>query len=280
MIFVSTWYVFYLLLNTDIKEYGIFFIIGLIGAMVASATGAGGGIFFIPAFSAMDLSFQQALATSFIIQCFGMTSGSISWLNSIKSANSACSLNKNDCHTLITKVILLAAPASILGALFGQYYFDRMDISYEKLFSLFSIAFAFILFATSKKQSKPTYKIHLHSREQFIIILASLLGGLITSLISIGIGEVIAFILILIGIDTMISIAIAVCLSSITVIVCAVNHIIFPGNIIWDIVIFAGPAAIIGGYVARLIAARLGARKLKMFYSIWILFTGVTMLAL
>ena len=63
-----------------LKNYYHFLILGLIGAIVANSTGAGGGIVFIPAFTALGVSGLSALGTSLAIQCFGMTAGALSWL--------------------------------------------------------------------------------------------------------------------------------------------------------------------------------------------------------
>ncbi len=69
---------FWLLFYTN--EYAPFSLLGLLGAIFANATGAGGGVVFIPAFQQLGVSEAQSVATSFAIQCFGMTMGSIVWL--------------------------------------------------------------------------------------------------------------------------------------------------------------------------------------------------------
>ncbi|MEI8600615.1 hypothetical protein P4S55_05730 [Shewanella sp. PP-Sp27a-2] len=57
------------------------FFLGITGAIFANSTGAGGGggVIFIPVFSSLSFSESQSVATSFMIQCFGMTAGAISW---------------------------------------------------------------------------------------------------------------------------------------------------------------------------------------------------------
>ncbi|MBX2849776.1 MAG: TSUP family transporter, partial [Acidiferrobacterales bacterium] len=60
-------------------SYWYFFILALFGAIVANATGAGGGVVFVPAFSILGIADQSIIATSFAIQCFGMTAGMIAW---------------------------------------------------------------------------------------------------------------------------------------------------------------------------------------------------------
>ena len=57
-----------------------FFFLGIGGAIAANSTGAGGGVVFVPSFDALGMAIDEVIATSFAIQCFGMSVGSISWL--------------------------------------------------------------------------------------------------------------------------------------------------------------------------------------------------------
>ena len=63
-----------------LNEFSGFMLLGITGAIAANSTGAGGGIVFVPSFQALGMEVPQVVATSFAIQCFGMTVGSISWL--------------------------------------------------------------------------------------------------------------------------------------------------------------------------------------------------------
>ena len=42
-------------------------------------TGAFGGVVFILLFNQLNFTEQQSIATSFAIQCFGMTAGAFTW---------------------------------------------------------------------------------------------------------------------------------------------------------------------------------------------------------
>ena len=66
-----------------VSDYGYFILLGVVGAIVANSTGAGGGIIFIPFFTALGLGVNESLGTSIVIQCFGMTAGAISWLRQV-----------------------------------------------------------------------------------------------------------------------------------------------------------------------------------------------------
>ena len=62
-----------------VKEFGLFSVLGVIGAIFANATGAGGGVVFVPFFNYLSFSAQSVVATSFAIQCCGMTAGALTW---------------------------------------------------------------------------------------------------------------------------------------------------------------------------------------------------------
>ena len=102
-------------------------------------------------------------------------------------------------------------------------------------------------------------------------------GGIITSWISVGAGEWIALLLFFLGYPTMISVCIAVCISSLSVLSGLSYHLLVADNIAWGVLLFAAPAALVGGSVARYLAERLGPIRLKIFFATWILATGLAM---
>ena len=62
-------------------EAWIFLPVGIFGAVVANSTGTGGGVVFVPAFAQLDIRPPQSIAMSFLIQSFGMSVGTLVWLN-------------------------------------------------------------------------------------------------------------------------------------------------------------------------------------------------------
>jgi uncharacterized membrane protein YfcA len=48
---------------------------------------------------------------------------------------------------------------------------------------------------------------------------------------------------------------------------------------LYELVLFAGPGAIIGGLLARKLALYLPVKTLKLFFASWIILTGSVMLA-
>jgi len=49
----------------DMADYVLFSFLGLLGAIFANTTGAGGGVVFIPMFNQLNFTESQSIATSF-----------------------------------------------------------------------------------------------------------------------------------------------------------------------------------------------------------------------
>jgi len=258
-----------------VTDYGYFFLLGIIGAIVANSTGAGGGIIFIPFFTALGLAGSETLGTSILIQCFGMTAGSISWL----TTSHIVKANSHHLNKLIYQLLIICGSASIFGVLVGQYFFIPEDSSLMVgIFKAFSIVFGMILLGIiffSHKQKHTQFD--LLTVDIFLLVITSFVGGLITAWISVGIGEVIAIVLILRRYPTMVAISMGVVMTAVSVLAAAYHHIAVIDSVNWSIILFAVPGAIIGGTFAYLLSERLGPMRLKAFFAIWIILTGFLM---
>lgn len=256
-------------------DYGYFSLVGLFGAIVANSTGAGGGIIFIPFFNAMGISDTQALGTSILIQCFGMTAGAISWL----TASHIAKTNSHHLNSLISQLLVICGVSSIAGILAGQYLLVLDNASMMVvIFKVFSIVFGLILLiiiSLSHKQKHTQFD--LIKLDKYLLIVVSFIGGLITAWISVGVGEIIAIVLILRRYPTMVAIAMGVIISSISVLTAAFHHIVILNSVNGSVLMFAVPGAIFGGTLAYLLSEKLGPTRLKIFFSIWIIITGLYM---
>ena len=253
------------------SRYWHFFLLGLAGAVAANSTGAGGGIVFIPAFTALGVDGIEALGTSIAIQCFGMTAGSISWLYSIHRGEHG----GKQVVSLTHRLLLFSGISAVAGMLCGQYLLPVPAIPVIIIFKYFSILFGLILlFVTLKINPHKHTRYHVHPPDILPLIATCFAGGVITSWISVGAGEWVALLLFFLGYPTMISVCIAVCISSLTVLGGISYHLFITNSISWNILLFAAPGALIGGSIARYLAERLGPTRLKIFFSTWILATG------
>jgi len=258
-----------------ISEYGFFFLLGLAGALVANSTGAGGGVIFIPFFAAIGFSSMESVATSMAIQCFGMTAGSVAWLNTIQKDPTpfACKL------PVIRTMLWVSGPCTLIGVLAGQYFIPKPDLEVAELFRWFSVIFGVLLFGYTWRNRflvvEETHNLHLPG--WLAIALVCFLGGIITSWISVGVGEVIALLLFFLGFAPALAVAIGVFTSSVSVLTGIVHHILVTHAISFEVLLFAGQAALIGGYIARHITRKLGSFYLKLFFASWIFLSGLFM---
>lgn len=264
--------VYFLVFNTN--EYAPFALLGMLGAIFANATGAGGGVVFIPAFQQLGISEVQSVATSFAIQCFGMTAGSIAWYKHSRR----CEFPD---WRLLPKLLGLTIPFSVLGIWLVYGLQAATPGSLSSFFAYFSIVIGLGLLLTNAF-AKPVSEDVCHSLikqqvsrfDALMLIVISLIGGVVTAWLSVGVGEFVAFYLILRGYRVTLAIATAVILSAVSV-WSGIGFHISQQTIYVDILMFAGPAAVVGAILARMLATRLPVVQLKLFFACWVLFAGM-----
>lgn len=258
-----------------ISDYFAFSLLGVTGAIFANSTGAGGGVVFIPMFNQLGFTEVQAVATSFGIQCFGMTAGAFTWCHHYRH-------EKIELHLWhsFTPIILLTTVFAVIG-LWCVYGLDiDSPASLHEVFSLFSIVLGLAILA-SVFLLKPGRE---HSSLQWFDCLALALigfgGGVITAWLSVGVGELVAIYLILRRFDVTMAVAAAVVISALVVWSAAFEHFWLNPNAYWQVLLFAGPGAVLGGVFAKTLVSWLSARKLKIFFACWVLIVGLVTLPL
>ena len=257
-----------------IASYAHFFLLGITGAIVANSTGTGGGVVFIPFFDLIRISPASALATSVLIQCFGMTIGGLSWLLVARAESTAPRWRH------LPSVLGVAVPPAALGMVVGLISTPPGAPALRLVFELFSIAVGLAIFVvtlrTASSHAEPSV---LTRADRCMIALVALVGGGVTALISVGVGELLALVLIFRRHSPLVAVAAGVCVSSTTCLAGA-PLLIAGGQAELGVLLFAAPAAMIGGSIAHALAAWLGPRRLKLFFSGWVMASGVAMWAL
>ncbi len=257
-----------------ILEYGNFFFIGLLGAVVANSTGSGGGVIFIPFFSALGLTHIQTLGTSILIQCFGMTAGSLSWLASMKNTSNPLG---REFH-LVKTILSIGIAPTIFGVLSAQFWVIEPVISMTAMFRIFSVVFGIALLVSALgPQKKDSARLSLQAYDQVALVAICFFGGMLVSWISIGVGEWVVVYLIFRRYPMMVAVCAGVCMSSVAVLSASFYHVFHLSSVVWEVIMFAAPAAVIGGVFAKYLAFQLGAGRLKIFFGAWILVTGLLM---
>lgn len=257
-----------------LTEYGGFAFLGVVGAIFANATGAGGGVVFIPFFNQLAFSSETSIATSFAIQCCGMTAGALTWWAFYRKQH-----RHSAEWTSISKVLLLTVPASVLGLLLVQFnpeVFSHVSApdNLHTGFGIFSILLAIAIFASIPILNSEKFNQHLAKADRYLLPLIALMGGGVTAWLSIGVGELLAVYLIIRRFNVAFAIASAVILSAFTVWAGIVFHIVHSQAIYWPVVLFAGAGAIIGGILAKHLVLYFSAKNLKIFFAAWIFILG------
>jgi uncharacterized membrane protein YfcA len=272
-----------------------FFPVGIMGAIIANATGTGGGVVFVPVFAALQdggimippellriasLKPEESVAVSFTIQCFGMSIGALTWAHAIFVKDSLAWDEKVSSQTLAALTFAPLAtgiPALLLTQAFVEVDGDQLIIWF-KFFSL-ALGVTLLIFTwVQRRQAAKDRKLWVSPGEIWVLMGLGILGGMVTALFSVGIGEFLAIYLILRQFPTKVAIAVAVWVS----VVCVIAGFwdgYFGGLVRLEIALIAVPGAIVGGFLAKGIASLLGSLWLKTLASIWIIASSVYLLA-
>ena len=255
----------------------LYFFMGIVAATIANSTGAGGGIVFLPVFIGLGFSPAESLATSITIQCFGMSSGALTWISFHNKEKILYPKQWKYFYFILT----VSALSSCLGVLITQRWMTQPPLDIELLFSLFSLFIGSIFLHRTLRLTKESHgRIHGFSISEVAgLIIVCFVGGIITRWLSIGVGEILLIYLIFLGIRTNVAIASAVCLSVVSVLTVLPYHI-SSDTISYDVLVYAAPGALIGGVIARSLATHLGAHRLKIAASSWIIISAIPLLVI
>ncbi len=262
-----------------IVDYVAFVFLGVLGAIFANSTGAGGGVVFVPFFNQLSLSSQTIVATSFAIQCCGMTAGALTWYRHYKHHHRA-----DPQWSMLSKGLSITVPFSVLGILIAQFALDHytgsIQASLHLYFGMFSIVLALAIYGSIPLMKRTSFVSFLYAVDAIALSIIAFSGGIVTAWLSVGVGELVAVYLILRGFNITFAIALAVILSAFSVWSAIVYHVFVSQAVYWHIVLFAGAGAILGGILAKHVVLLFSPMKLKMFFATWVLIMGIAGLPL
>ena len=269
--FVALW-VYGALQGVDMGPLSpLYLLLGIFGATFANLSGAGGGVVFVPIFQHLGLTEQQTVASSFGIQAFGMTTGAVVWCRYWWQGFRGS--DEWRCFLPIVGWCSLTTVAGIWSVYGGS---TGAPPSLYGAFKLFSIVLGVsLLLKVLLLKSGPDKRSRLDMLDYPAILLIGYFGGVITAWLSVGVGEVLVFYLIIRGFCTTMSVAAAVVVTVAAVWSGNVYHMGMTEQTVWAVVLFAGPGAILGGILARQIATRISAKLLKTVLAVWILIMGL-----
>lgn len=253
-----------LLLTLYALSYPIeFTIMGILGAIFANSTGAGGGVVFLPVFAQLGFDESQSIATSFGIQCFGMTAGAITWYRYYQQLTPEDQANWRAFYS----VVAVCSVCSIAGILTN---FGLQLQSFESTFTafrLFTLLLGLCIASSLLLRPNGSRKQRLNAIDWLVLIVITYCGGILTGWLSVAVGEIIAFYLIFRRFEASFAIACAVVVTAFTVWSVAPITFAAQSTINWQVVAYAGPGAVIGGILARRLATYMPHRVLKGFFA-------------
>lgn len=259
----------------DIERLWPMFGLGTFGAVIANSSGVGGGVVFVPAFNyfqengVLALSAAQIIAASFLIQCFGMTTGTTRWLSKVhREGSAATGISLPDFFRMTSLVGALSVPAMLLTQFSGAA--DSPWVLW--LFKCFSIALGALLLVTTllSRRAPQSPRTQITRGDWLALSLLSIGGGIATAYFSVGVGELVALYLFVRNFSLATCAAVAVSVSALAVLCGSVYHLLYT-DIPWTLLCFAIPGAVFGASLARPIALWLGAFRLKVVAGVWIL---------
>ena len=162
------------------------FLVGIVGAIFANSTGAGGGVVFVPLFHGLGFSDGQAVGTSFAIQSYGMATGAVAWTLHFRRHRQRLAWEA------FGRCLVISVPFSIAGLWLVEASDRAAPASLEASFALFSLLLgAAILYLSAGPRERLRHR--LRPLDQVAIAAIALAGGAVTAWLSVGVGGFVAF---------------------------------------------------------------------------------------
>ena len=226
-------------------------LVGFAGALIGNATAIGGGLVFIPV---MIFGYHypafEALMLALATQAFGMTSGAIAWFS------------RGEIPWRRLEWILFPMLA---GCTVSALVLRPNALLIKGLFGPVSVGIGLVTLLMLRRISNAR---EIPDRDRWTLAIVSLLGGLLTGWVAIGVGEVVAAYLILRwGLKPQRAISLGVMLLAITSIALTVLHGPLQGHIPWQTAWFLILGSVFGARLGPFLAQWVGERQLKILFA-------------
>lgn len=258
--------------------------VGVIGAIIANASGTGGGVVFVPVFNAlrdhgvMSLDPLQVVAVSMGIQAFGMSLGALRWSDRLYHQHAPgpleAAVRVRDYWLVSAMVLAISLPAMLATQRLVPFDGPAVLLGYKTFSILLGLA---LIVATWTINRAVPERAGLAPVDLAVLALIAIPGGALTALFSVGIGELVAFYLFLRHYPVVLCVGTACVISAFSVMAGLVWHI-EQQTVVWEVVLLAAPGAMLGALLARPIAQWLGAKRLKTAGGFWIVLSALYLL--
>lgn len=230
----------------------------VLGSFIAGATSEGGGAVAFPVFTKLfDIEPQDAKVFSFFIQSFGMTmAGLFIYLKRIP---------------VLWNVVAAALTAGIAGLVLGELYLVIPNPYPKLLFTFIAGIFAiFLIYNRWGIPDNPLKEFRFTNRNDLLIILVTgFLGGLVASVVGVGIDMLIFIVLTLLyGIDEKISTPTTVVLMGLLSVAGFIWHAGITADVnpdVWRYWMSCVPIVIFGAPLGAWVCSKIGRDQLIWF---------------
>lgn len=224
-------------------------LVGLAGAVLGNATAVGGGLVFIPVLMfGWQLGPVEALQLALVSQSVGMTSGAIGWLRR---------------GAVPLRGLALTVPALLVGAVVGALVVRPGPLLIKGLFGPVSILVGLL---TLYLLEHPWRSLEVEGRRDVAAV--SLVGGLLTAWVAVGVGELVAaYLMLRHGLEPRRGIALGTVLLSAASILLALLHAFVIGGVPWELAVFTMLGCAWGGRLGPFAAQWVGPHRLKIAFA-------------
>lgn len=250
-------------------------VVGVCGALVANATGIGGGVVFVPTFNALEMNPDHIVGTSIAIQCFGMSMGALTYL-SRRSIRFLPRLEQGGTSRISSpEIIVIVVVSCLLGFALTTEGGFRPDLPLQVIFKVLSLALLAAMFLTKDIRIFGGRSIN-RGLDTIALIGIGVVGGAFVGWISIGVGELLAVYLMLRGVRAIEAVGLSVVVTSLSVLLI---YGLLPGALAADndVSLIVATGALLGGVLAPILLEKLGERRVKWFCGFWIMMSAIMM---
>lgn len=233
--------------------------VGVAGAFVGNATAVGGGLVFLPVMLLVyELPAVLGLKLAIASQCFGMTSGTLSWLQR---------------GLVPVHALRWTVPGLLVGSTISTLVVQPNVFLVKGVFGPVSILIgALILLLAGRDGTRDD----IPKEAERPLFFVSVLGGLVTGWVAIGEGEIIAAFLML-GYRLRIErgVALGVVLLSINSLYLLLLHELFLGGMPWEMAMFTGLGCLFGARLGPYLAQWVDPHRTKLVFGCVAIADGV-----
>lgn len=238
-------------------------LIGIAGAIIGNMTAIGGGLVFMPVLMFVyHVDPVSSLKLAFVTQAVGMSSGAVGWLQR---------------KEVPVELLRWTVPALAIGIAVSLLFVHPQPLVVKGLFGMVSILVGLLTIITINRNGRFDT---LPGSALVPVFIFALLGGVLTSWVAIGAGEIIAaFCMIAYGMNANRAIGLGVVLLAINSLLLAVLHSVHFGGVPWEMALFTMLGALWGGRLGPFIARWAPVRTLKQTFAGIAILDGLLILA-